>query len=199
MFESLVQIDVCAFNFINQSLANPVSDFLMPIITDRWFLRGVLLLIAVAMLIWGKREGRIGVPFLIIAVAISDQASSQLFKPMFERIRPCHVIQTVHLLVDCSQGLSFPSSHAANVFAVAVFLSPLYRKARWYLFTFASLVCYSRIAVGVHYPYDVLFGALLGVAAGLLALLAYRWTMKRLFPSNTHTQSPVQGVSDPQK
>lgn len=167
MLDWLIATDSTAFVYLNNQLANPVFDVVMPVVTDRWFLRGIFAVIILLLLIFGKKRGRILAVFCIATVALADQLSAQLIKPMVMRIRPCHVIQSVHLLVDCSQGLSFPSSHAANTFALATFLTAYYPRTTWYLFAFAALVSYSRIAVGVHYPFDVIVGAIVGVVSGL--------------------------------
>lgn len=167
MLDWLIAADSTAFVYLNDQLANPVFDVVMPVVTDRWFLRGIFAVIILLLLIFGKKRGRIMAVFCIATVALADQLSAQLIKPMVMRIRPCHVIQSVHLLVDCSQGLSFPSSHAANTFALATFLTACYPRTTWYLFAFAALVSYSRIAVGVHYPFDVIVGAIVGVVSGL--------------------------------
>lgn len=151
----------------------------MPIFTNSWFLRAVLAVIFLALLIFGKRRGRLAAIGCLLTVVLSDQISAQLLKPLVERVRPCHVLPDVHLLVNCSQGLSFPSSHAANTFGQAAFLGIVFPRWRWYLVGFAAIVSYSRIAVGVHYPLDVLAGAGVGILAGLLVLLVWRLVEKR--------------------
>jgi membrane-associated phospholipid phosphatase len=179
MLEWLVARDTDVFVFLNTRLANPVFDFIMPIATNDWFLRAVLAAIIIAMLIFGKKPGRIAAIFCLATVALSDLLSAQVVKPLVARVRPCHVIESVHLLVNCSQGLSFPSSHAANSFSLALFLSGIYPRLRWLLYSFAMIVSFSRIAVGVHYPLDVLFGALTGVLAALLIAAVYRWVVRK--------------------
>lgn len=179
MLEALRQIDTELFVAINRGLANPVCDLLMPAATNEWILRGILLTIALALVIFGKTRGRLAALGCVLAVVLSDQVSAQIIKPLVERVRPCHVVAGVHLLVNCSQGLSFPSSHAANTFGQAMFLGALYPRARWYLFGFATVVSYSRIAVGVHYPFDVVVGALVGLLCGRLVYWLWRQAARR--------------------
>ncbi len=180
MLDWLVRIDGNIFVFLNSGLANPVFDFIMPIATNNWFLRGILAAIILSLLTFGGKRGRLAAVLCVLAVALADQLSAQVLKPIVDRIRPCHTLDTVHLLVKCSEGLSFPSSHAANSAAVAVFLSSVYPRMAWYLSAFAALVGYSRIAVGVHYPLDVLVGAMVGFLSGTIVVFVYRWTSKKL-------------------
>jgi undecaprenyl-diphosphatase len=104
--------------------------------------------------------------FSILVLALTDQASAGLLKPLIGRLRPCHVLENVHLLVGCGGGKSMPSSHAANAFGQALLFGLPYRKARWPLITFAAVVALSRVFVGVHYPGDILAGAIIGGAIG---------------------------------
>ena len=180
MIDQLRNLDHQLFHFFNVQLANPVFDLVMPIVTNDWVLRAILLMIVGGLVIFGKRRERIAAIFCIVTVALSDQASSHLLKPLIERIRPCHVMPEVHLLVGCSQGLSFPSTHAANTFGLAALLTPIYPRFSLYLIVFATLVSYSRIAVGVHYPFDVLGGAVVGIICGAATFLSYRFVVKRI-------------------
>jgi len=175
MIDWLVNLDTQLFLFFNKSLANSVFDRVMPIVTNDWILRVVFLIIVVLLLIFGKKQGRVAALLCVVAVAFSDQISSHLIKPLIERVRPCHVIPDVHLLVACSQGLSFPSSHAANSFAIAILISLSYRRRVWLFLTIAAIISYSRIAVGVHYPFDVLAGTFVGVLCATAVFAAYRY------------------------
>jgi len=182
MLDWLLEIDSAVFVFLNSGIANPVFDFIMPIATNHWFLRGVFAVIVLGLLIFGKKQERIAAIACIVTVALADQLSAQLIKPLVGRIRPCHTIQPLHLLVNCSQGLSFPSSHAANSVSMAIYLSYQYPKTMWYLIGFAALVSFSRIAVGVHYPLDVLVGAIVGAFSGVIVILTQRWLSAK-YPS----------------
>lgn len=173
MAEFFQNIDVFLFKIINSSLANPLFDKIMPFITERdsWILIYVLLIIA---LIWkGGRKGIICLIFLLIGIAITDQVSSKLLKGLFERLRPCFTLENVRLLVDCGPGKSFPSSHAANNFFLATILAYFYNEYKYILFIIAAAIAFSRVYVGVHYPFDITGGAVLGVLIGYaMALLA---------------------------
>lgn len=182
MIEFLYSLDVSLFTFLNTTLANPVGDFVWPLITDYdRFLVVRLLLLAVWLwlLIGGGKRGRTAALLLVLLLVCSDQLSSSVVKPIFQRPRPCHsvdgvqVVQQVHLLVHCGGGKSFPSSHAVNNFAVATLFAFFYRRWAWAFFTWAMLVGVSRVMVGVHFPSDILGGAVLG--AGVAALLLWIW------------------------
>jgi len=182
MIELLYSLDVTLFTFLNQTLANPVGDFLWPFITDydRYpVVRLLLLAVWLGLLIGGGKRGRTAALLLVLLLVCSDQLSSSVIKPVFQRARPCHtvegvpVLQRVHLLVPCGGGKSFPSSHAVNNFAVATLFAFFYRRWTWAFFTWATLVALSRVTVGVHFPSDILGGAVLG--AGVAAILLWIW------------------------
>jgi len=175
MIDWLVKLDTRLFLFFNNALANSVFDRLMPIVTNDWVLRVVFLIIVVLLLIFGKKQGRVAAMLCVVAVVLSDQVSSHLIKPLVARVRPCHVVSDVHLLVACSQGLSFPSSHAANSFAIATLISLSYRRKVWLYLTIAAIISYSRIAVGVHYPFDALAGALVGMLCATAVFTAHQY------------------------
>lgn len=119
-------------------------------------------------------------------ITLSDQLSSHLIKGLVRRLRPSHqpaLAGLVHLSEAGAGGLyGFVSGHAANSFALAVFLSLILpRRFGWLkgvLWGWAVLVSYSRIYVGVHYPGDVLCGALLGALVGYGVAALYRWVVR---------------------
>src|SRR5260370_22040151 len=96
-------------------------------------------------------------------------------KALTNRVRPCNAIAWAHALpIDVPRGCSFPSGHAAGSFAFAFFVLALQRRAGAILIGIAALVALSRVALGVHYPSDVLAGAILGAAFGWTAARMYR-------------------------
>ncbi len=192
MIDWLVGIDKSLFVLLNFKLANPVFDVIMPAITYRWTLRAVLAAIVLYLLIFDGKRGRFAAIATILAVAIADQTAAAIIKPLVGRIRPCHVIQPLHLLVNCSQGLSFPSAHATNSTAVATILLLVYPRAKWYLIVFAALVSYSRIAVGVHYPIDVIGGAVLGGSVGVATFQFYRIAALRWLQARPQQSSQTE-------
>jgi len=180
----LNQIDTFLFLFFNAKLANPVFDHIMPIVTDKhtWY---PIWLIAVVVLSWkGGSKGRWAALIALLAVGTADLSVNRLLKPWFHRIRPCNVVEGAHLLLGKKSSYALPSSHAANFFTLATVFSYFYRKYQLIFYFFAALVAYSRIAVGVHYPFDVLLGALVGMA------IAWGWI--ELFKLKVLNKNKVQ-------
>ena len=134
------------------------------------------------------------VVFLAIAVLItlSDQLSSGLIKPLVERLRPTHEPSLEGLLCivhDCREGgYSFVSSHAANSLAFATFSILLFKNRLygWVIASWSILTGFSRMYLGVHYPFDVVCGTILGIGVGFLVY----FLLKKLRPSCTQTAVP---------
>lgn len=173
MIEKLFEIDHSLFFFINRSLANPVTDFIMPIITNDLLLRLLFAIAAVILFVKGGKRFIWIITFAVIAIVVCDQSSSAWLKPFFARPRPCRLME-VHLLINCGPGYAFPSSHAANLFGQALFWGLLFRKYLPHLLSFAFLVGLSRVFVGVHYPLDVVGGAILGSMEGAAVAAVFR-------------------------
>ncbi len=172
MTDLIYNIDLYIFKFLNQTISNPLFDKFFPFITDpkNWFIAFIILWLTA--ILKGGRLGKISAIGIIVLIVISDQVSSHLLKPFFERVRPCNVIENVNLLVNCTKSYSMPSSHAVNNFAAAVFFSRLFPKLKIALFVVATLVALSRPIVGVHYFSDIFIGALLGSILGYLISVA---------------------------
>jgi undecaprenyl-diphosphatase len=180
MIDTLISIDAQLMYLINVTLANAVTDAVMPIVTAEWFVRPILVLGVIVAAWRGGKYGRITAFLAILAVILSDQLSSQVIKPWVGRLRPCKEhADWIHLLVNCSSGKSFPSSHAVNSFAQAVLWSCRYPRIGKYAYPLASLIALSRIFVGVHYPFDILTGAFLGAVCGGVILVLYSRVLSR--------------------
>jgi len=121
------------------------------------------------------------VAFFIITIALTDQISANLIKNLVQRTRPCNdenfMINVHTLLGGCSSSFSFPSSHATNHFGMAWFIYLTLKKyfKTWsYLFFFwAATIAYGQVYIGIHYPTDVLGGALLGSLIGVITATVF--------------------------
>jgi undecaprenyl-diphosphatase len=155
------------FYLIHGRTENGFFDLIMPVLSDFDLWRWPLLAVVLAVVIFGRRRARMTVLLAVIAVALSDQISSALLKPLFARPRPSHVLEGVRLLAGRGGRYGFPSAHAANVFSAWIVLALRHPSSKYALVAIPVAVAYSRIYVGLHYPLDVIGGALLGLAIGL--------------------------------
>jgi len=158
---------------------SPVLDKIMQFITDidNWKL--FFLLPLVGLFILGRRKGRLVAISLLIATLISDNLTSYVLKPFFNRPRPfitIDEIRTQSLPPKKVPSPSFPSCHAANTFAVALVLSIFFKKTWPIWFFMAGMVGYSRVYLGVHYFLDVIGGIIVGISCGFLV----SWMVRKI-------------------
>ena len=182
----LLSLDVALFRFINGTLSNPVFDRLMPFASGNAFFVPAVFLIAIALIWKGGTRGRICLLLIVLTVAIGDGWICKTLKEAIARPRPFLEIEDARLLLGKGKSFSMPSSHAANWFSVAMVTFIYYRRSWRFMLPLAFLVGFSRIYNGVHYPSDVLAGAILGagygVAVVLLANVVWNWAGWRWFP-----------------
>jgi undecaprenyl-diphosphatase len=177
----LYSIDLSIFYFINKTLANPVFDKVLVLLRTQecWFIAYAILIYFLATKF--KTPGRLLILTIALAIIFSDQFNSHFLKELVGRIRPCHSLPDVHLLVPCGGGKSFPSSHAVNNFTLAAILAYFFPQYKYHFYTLATLIVFSQVYVGVHYPSDVLAGALLGFAIGNLFVLIHKKLILKMF------------------
>ncbi len=187
------EIDIKLFFLINHGTANPFFDGLMLFLSHRGYF---LVLPCILYVLYRGMKGQTasGKSYLAIALwAIVISVCSLLLAEVTEyvvkvsvaRVRPCHILEGVRLLVRCPEGYSMPSGHAMSSFAFAmplIYLTRRFIRIRWRLYPLilASLISFSRVYIGVHYPSDVSAGALLGTAIALVLSLLYEWNTKRI-------------------
>lgn len=180
MIDFIQNLDIILFYFVNNNLSNSFFDLVMPFLTevDNWLL---IYIFGFYYLIFkcGK-VGRITAAALILTIILSDQISSTFIKEYIGRLRPCHTLPDVNLLVGCGGGKSFPSSHAANNFAAATVITYFFRKNYSFFYIIAAVVAFTRIYIGVHYPFDVIGGAVLGVGIGFLTAFCIDLIFKKI-------------------
>ncbi|RIJ41673.1 phosphatase PAP2 family protein [Pontibacter oryzae] len=185
MLETLEQLDKEAFLYLN-NMHSPFWDAVMIFVSEKlvWipFYLGLI-----GYLIWRyKRVSILMLLLVIVAIGLSDFIASGLMKPYFMRLRPCHdpsLSEFINIVSGCGGRFGFISSHAANTFALAVFFN-LILSDRYFIFKvilvcWAVVVTYSRVYLGVHFPGDVLLGALLGSFMAYLCSLAFTILLKK--------------------
>jgi undecaprenyl-diphosphatase len=166
MADFFYSIDLSIFYFFNHSLSAGFPDKFFAIITDvhNWYISYIIL--------WGisffkgGRKGKIAAVGVIVLIVITDQTGGHLLKEIIHRIRPCRALPDVLTPIGCAGSYSFPSNHAFNNFAAATFYYRFFPKLKWVLFITAFLIAVSRVYIGVHYPSDILGGAVLGFVFG---------------------------------
>ena len=197
--EAVSAIDSKLFLFLN-GLHTDWMDKFMVLITDMWaWFPLYILLICWTVKQYGKRCWWV---FLAIGVVVlcSDQISSHLFKPLFHRLRPCFNKDfegIIHLPKGLAGGrFGFTSSHAANTFAIAAFVTPVLSKYRpWQaiaLFLWAIISSYSRIYIGYHYPGDIIVGSILGLLVGFVFWKMFQNMQKK---AGIQNNEPVGGAT----
>lgn len=174
----LVQLDKFLFTKINGVWTSNFLDSIMPVLTDLhkelWF----QILAPAFVFYWLSKKRWHALHIfagMVLAFALSDTISHRAIKPLFQRDRPHNVMsETVQLRSHKHAGYSFPSNHAANMFSIGTFLGGVYPTMRFVFWGIALLIAYSRVYVGVHFPFDVLGGALLGIFCGSFVFLLWK-------------------------
>jgi len=179
-------LDTQLLLFINHLTANSLFDILMPALSSQGYLLVLPFLLYLIVLSIDRKDAR-GKSFLFTAlwaIVISCCAvylagwAEDVLKNAVARERPCRAIEGIRLITACPKSYSLPSGHAISSFAFAVplfLLSREYMMIAWRLYPviLASLIAFSRLYLGVHYPTDVLAGVLLGTLIGVASSVLY--------------------------
>lgn len=172
MLDFFLELDTKIFLWINHDLENVVFDFIFPNITDlhktfvfKFLILPLLLFLIVYRL---RNKGFVYAFGLLLSLGFNDWFCGKLIKPFFHRPRPPNAGVDVILRSPHFGQYGFVSNHAANSFLMAMFLSGFFPKYKWWFFGLAFIIAFSRVYVGVHYPGDIFFGALIGMLFGYL-------------------------------
>lgn len=170
MIEYLQQLDTQFLLALN-GLHLPFTDRFMMAFTSRWV--WLPMYVALAWFVvrrLGWRNGLITIGGVCLAVMLADQTCAALLRPAFERLRPANLDNPLSEMIHVVSGYrggpyGFPSCHAANTFALSTYMTLLNRRNHlWiWMFLWALGNCYTRMYLGVHYPGDIIVGAVIGV------------------------------------
>jgi len=183
--QTLIKLDKYLFQLVNGRFTNSFLDWILPWLRNPMVWIPLYLFIFLFLLINFKKQGVWIIVFLIITVSLTDSISSHFFKPFFNRLRPCsdpEMDGMVRLLLNYApRNGSFTSSHAANHFGIAFFLyqslKTYFAHKLWPFFIWAFFISYAQVYVGVHYPMDILGGAMLGCLVAYFTSFLLKFTL----------------------
>ena len=192
MFETIKEIDTQWFLWVNSHHCTGM-DWTMWVLSQHW--SWAVVIVAAFCLLTVRHEPRrwwLVLAGIVLCFLLADQGSVHLFKNTVCRLRPCHAIEGVRMFrTHCGGQYGFVSSHAANAFAVGVFLVLRYWKRikkQWpllLLIVWALATSYSRAYLGKHYPGDLICGAIFGTTIALITWWITNTIEKKLHKSET--------------
>lgn len=183
MLEKLNALDHRWFISLNGNSPETLDGF-MRLMSATWIWFPVVGLIIFLLIKRDRKSGLLLTGMLLLTLLLTEQMSLQLFKDVIQRLRPCYdpsLEGQVRLVADrCGGSFGFVSTHATNAFGIISFAALALRKNwfTWAGFLWAAVVSYSRIHLGVHFPGDIICGALLGLITGFLIFVLSKKLLK---------------------
>lgn len=168
MSQLIQNFDTGILDFIKDYLHNPFMDKIMPTITSLGNAGFIWIVITLVLIIMPKYR-KVGI-MSACALILNAILGEVILKNIFERSRPFIGLGDITLLIKEPTSFSFPSGHTASSFAAAGIIGTMIKKYRWQVFTFASLIAFSRLYLYVHYPTDVIGGIILGLFSSGIVL-----------------------------
>lgn len=164
--------DISILNFIQQHMTNSFCDKVIPFISSLGNLGLIWIVISIVLLI-SKKYRKVGM-LSIGALVLTALMGEGLLKNIIQRGRPFTVVEGIKLLVKAPKSFSFPSGHTASSFAAATVIGKEIKKFKIPVYILAFIIAFSRLYLYVHYPSDVLVGALLGIICANIVLYIYK-------------------------
>ena len=128
-----------------------------------------------------------------ISAAIARFGIAELVRLMYDRERPFQVIKNVHQVIVHESGSSFPSGHATFFFALAAAVSVYHPKTGIFFFVGAILMGIARVSAGIHWPSDILAGAMIGTVCGLVGPWIYTRFIRPKLEARKYPSASGQG------
>jgi undecaprenyl-diphosphatase len=181
LWQVLNKLDHQFFRLINEQWSFSFLDLIFPFLREAEFwLPLYLFLIVFATLNFGVKGWWWSLGFVLTA-AVCDLVSSHLIKESIFRLRPCHDPSLVYDIIVrakyCPNSSSFTSSHATTHFGLSMYIFQTFKLlSKWWalIFTWAFMISYAQVYVGVHFPIDVISGAICGCILGTIMAYVYR-------------------------
>lgn len=194
LIQTISEWDKSAFLYLN-GRHNHLMDYVMTLftLTSTWLLfYGIVLFVII------RKYGRKSIPVLVslaLIILLSDQIAG-IFKHTVMRLRPSNdpaMIPMTHVFFETGGLYGFVSAHAANAFSFATFSALLFRSRGYaaFVFPWALLIAYTRIYLGVHYPGDILGGAILGILVGLGVFKLMVFIESKAFPVHPYQRNKL--------
>ena len=164
----MLNIEFAILDFIRKYLTSPIMDKIMVFITTLGN-TGMIWIVLALLMLFNKKYRKTGI-VLAIGLILSLVIGNIMLKPLFHRLRPFQIKEGIELIISAPHDYSFPSGHTLASVISATILLLRERKIGIYALVLAILIAFSRVYLYVHFPTDILGGAILGVVIGFASI-----------------------------